>query len=267
MTSNPWRTAISKVVPNRVYIRGYDVTELAGNVSFGDVVYLLWTGELPQGNEGKILEDMFVIAADFSLNAPSTGAVRFVASCGVPVQAAVAAGVIAIGDLHGGAIEGCAKMLKEGVERAKKEGKSLDEMAEIIIKEHKEAGKRILGFGHPIHNNDSRRFRLFELAKEYGVAGDHIALAEAIEAKTEELIGRKLIINVDGAMAAVLADIGIDPMFGKAAFFVPRAAGLTAHAIEEMTRERPWRHVTLDECTYDGPDVRPLPERFKKKKE
>ena len=51
-----WRTALSAIEPNKILIRGYRVEELMERCSFGDVIYLTFTGELPKGNEGRILE-------------------------------------------------------------------------------------------------------------------------------------------------------------------------------------------------------------------
>src|SRR6266567_3203809 len=42
-----WNTAITRVEPNKVAVRGYDIAELMGRVSFGAAVYLILTGELP----------------------------------------------------------------------------------------------------------------------------------------------------------------------------------------------------------------------------
>ncbi len=103
--SDFWRTAISRVRPNEILVRGYPIEQLARQRSFGDVVHLLLTGELPRGEQGKLIEAMLVAVCEHSLASPSVDAVRFVASSGVPLQTAVAAGVSAIGDVHGGAIE------------------------------------------------------------------------------------------------------------------------------------------------------------------
>src|SRR3712207_389604 len=103
--SDFWKTSISKVSPNEILVRGYRVDELTRTRSFGDVVYLLLTGDLPKGNQGKLVEAILVSCCDHGLASPSADAVRFVASAGVPLQTAVAAGVSAIGEWHGGAIE------------------------------------------------------------------------------------------------------------------------------------------------------------------
>src|SRR5216683_6560731 len=108
-----WKTSLSAVEPNKILIRGYRVQDLMENCSFGDVIYLTFKGELPAGNEGRMIEMIVVSSTDHSFLAPSIDATRFVASGGVPLQSAVAAGILSLGDHHGGAIEQCAKLLQE----------------------------------------------------------------------------------------------------------------------------------------------------------
>jgi citrate synthase len=55
---------------------------------------------------------------------------------------------------------------------------------------------------------------------------------------------------VDGALAAVLFDLGFPPLFGKLIFIIGRVAGLTAQVTEEYTREKPMR-IRIP-VTYDG---------------
>src|SRR5437016_6141051 len=110
-----WRTALSAVEPNKILIRGYRVEDLMARCSFGDIMYLTFKGELPAGREGEIIEMIVVSSTDHSFLAPSIDATRFVASGGVPLQASVAAGIISLGDHHGGAIEQCARFLQESV--------------------------------------------------------------------------------------------------------------------------------------------------------
>ena len=247
-----WRTAITKVEPNHISIRGYAIQDLIGKHSFGEVVYLLFKGELPTPDRGKLIEAVLVATVDHSVMAPSACATRFVASGGVPIQSAVAAGLSALGDHHGGAIEQCQKLLEEGVKRMQAEKKSPAEMAEILLSEHKAAKKRIPGFGHPYHTTDPRTQALFELARELKLDGDHIQLAVAIGEKSEKVMGRKLVVNTDAAQAAVLAELNFPWQLARGFFVISRAAGLSAHAYEEITRERPFRAVDLAEVKYDG---------------
>ena len=248
-----WKTAISQVRPNEILVRGYPIEQLTRQCSFGDVVYLLLAGELPEGNEGRLVEAILVSCCDHSLASPSADAVRFVASCGVPLQTAVAAGVSAIGDVHGGAIEPCAKLLEQAVADNKP--------GTQVLRDLKTKGQRMPGYGHAVHKNDPRTAVLLSLAEEWKLAGPHTRLAREIEQATEAVIGRHLPMNVDGVIAALLCDMGIDPALGKAFFIIGRAPGYTAHACEQMTREKPFKAASHEEITYTGPGKRDIPAR------
>src|SRR4030043_1797048 len=143
-----WKTKITKVEPNHLVTKGYRQEDLIGNVPFSHVVYLLLKGELPSKEQGKMMDAILTACIDHGVTPPSTMASRIVASGDVPLPTAVAAGILSIGDAHGGAIEKGAKFLQEGVARMKKDGKKIDEIAKILVKENIEQKKRILGFGH-----------------------------------------------------------------------------------------------------------------------
>ncbi len=64
--------------------------------------------------------------------------------------------------------------------------------------------------------------------------------------------GRTLPVNVDGAMAALLLDLGIPPELGNTFFMMARVPGLVAHVYEEATRERPMRRIHPTDHEYDG---------------
>ncbi len=246
------RTGISLIQPGKILIRGYPLVEMIGRKSFGDLVYLLFSGNLPAGNEGKMVEAILVSSCEHGLATPSTNAARSVTSGGVPLQAAVGAGIIGLGDFHGGAIEGCAKVLQAHIEDARQG--TFEKVAEQIVEKHRAEGRRVLGYGHGIHApEDPRKIRLFETAHKLRVAGDHMKLSEAIESSLKKILGKALPINVDGAIGAIISDLRIHWSFGKGFFLISRAAGLTAHVQEEQIREVPMRRVyTWDEVVYDG---------------
>ena len=70
------------------------------------------------------------------------------------------------------------------------------------------------------------------------------------------MIGRQLPINVDGAIAALLCELGIPPEMGNAFFIIARLPGLVAHIHEEKTRMRPMRKIHPQDFEYDGPEER-----------
>jgi citrate synthase len=165
-----------------------------------------------------------------------------------------------MGELHGGAIESCAKMLQEGVAKAEKEGKTFKEIAEKIVHEYWVEGKVIPGIGHPFHKVDPRVDPLFEIAKEAGFPTKHVELLKAIKEVMERDYGRKFPINIDGAIAAVISDMGIDYRLGKAFFIMSRVVGLVAHVYEEIKRPAmdPIRDMARSKYKYDGPPERSL---------
>ncbi|MEM2900463.1 MAG: citryl-CoA lyase, partial [Thermoplasmata archaeon] len=224
----------------------------------------LLKGRLPNENEGRMMDAILTSSVDHGITPPSCVAARTVASAGVPLPTAVAAGVLAIGEAHGGAIEGCAKMLQECVIRAKEEKKSYEEIAAEVIKESKSKKTRILGFGHRFHTKDPRTAKLFLLAEELGIANEHEKMARAFEGEFAKS-GKPLPINVDGAIGAIISDMGFDYRLGKGFFLMGRVTGLVAEVYEEMTREKPMRRISPSKHEYDGPWERDLPERYTKK--
>lgn len=253
-----WSSKITKVEANHLVTRGYRQEDLIGNIPFPHVVYLLLKGEMPSKEHGKMMDAILTACIDHGVTPPTAMASRVVASGGVPLPTAVAAGVLSIGDAHGGAIEKGAKYLQEGILRANKENKKIDELAKILVKESREQKKRILGFGHRVHTFDPRTKKLFTLSDQLGITSDHIILSKAIEKELENQTGKKLPINVDGAIAAISSDMGFDWRLGKGFFLLGRVAGLTAHVYEEQTREKPMRRMFTVECEYDGPEEKDL---------
>jgi citrate synthase len=245
-----WKTSITKVAPNNVVTRGFRQQDLIGTLPFPHVAFLVLSGRLPSEAEGRMMDAMMTSCVDHGVTPPSALAARACASCGVPITTAIAAGIMSIGDVHGGAIENCARLLQTHA-RKMEEGKSAEETAAELLSELKAQGKRMPGLGHRLHTEDPRTKRLLALAEELGIAGRHVELALAIEAK---LSGKRpLPINVDGAIAALISDMGFDHRLGKAFFALGRVVGLTAQVYEEMTRERPMRRMCPVDVEYDGP--------------
>jgi len=202
------------------------------------------------------MDALLTVCLEHSLISPSVDATVFVASSGVPLQAAVSAGVAAMGDWHGGAIEEAAKMLQEGVAR---KTQPVKDAAEDILQAWKGMGKRLPGFGHPTHTADPRTKRLLEIATETALHGPHVKLAQAIESLTEKFFGKSLALNVDGCIAAIISDMGFDWRLGKGFFIVSRTPGLIAHAYEQMYYDKPYKAAHWSEINYTGPSERRVP--------
>ncbi len=250
-----WHSAITHIEPNKVAVRGYDIADLMGKASFGSAVHLILTGELPSPAIGKLMDGVLVASIDHGATPPSALAARTVASTGATLGASVAAGIMSINRHHGGAIEDCARQLRAISDRAVKESITVDEAAVRHLAAMKEAGERMPGFGHRYHTKDPRTARLFELAQQAGVDGAHMKAARAVE-KSFADAKKPLPINVDGAIGAILADVGINPSVFNGIFMIARTPGLVAHVVEEQTREKPMRRIDPVNHGYDGPAPR-----------
>ena len=252
----PWRTAITSSDEKSIFVRGYDVTSLMTQATFTDMIYLLHQGRLPAKDERRLFDAILIGVSDHGPSAPSAAAARIVASGNrQSLEAAVAAGVLAIGDAHGGAGYECMQMIRENLDQARRESVSIQDAARRLAASAKSERKRLPGMGHRIHTEDPRTRVLFEMASESGLAGDGIVFMQALEAEARQQI-RPLPVNVDGALAAVLHDLGFPPAAAKLIFIIGRVAGLTAQVMEEYAREKPMR-VRIP-VTYDGPPPREL---------
>jgi citrate synthase len=257
MSAAGWSTAITSIAPNEIRVRGYRIDELMGRVSYGEAVFLLLKGELPDAAVGRLMEAVLVASVDHGVTPPSTLAVRNAASTGAPLNACLASGALAVNRHHGGAVESCMQLLARGVAWMSS-GQSAAAAAATLVAEEKAAGRRLPGFGHRLHSDDPRSARLVALAREAGVAGAHVELAEAVVTALSDA-GKALPLNVDGAIAAVLADLAFPPDLANGFFILARTAGWMAHVAEEVGRERPMRRIEQGAASYDGPSPRAVP--------
>jgi citrate synthase len=259
MPDEKWKTAITEVKPNRIALRGYPLDELMGRISFAQAIYLVLKGEFPSPEVGKLIDAIFVSSIDHGASPPSVLAARTVASTGGELNAAIAAGVLAISRFHGGAIEEGQRMFLEIARRAAKRGADEDSVIRELLDEMKAQGKRASGYGHRLHTKDPRTGKLFALAENLHLAGKYVRIARSVEKILGDQMGKVLPINVDGAIAALLCDLGIPPEIGNAFFIISRVPGLVAHIHEEKTRMKPMRKIDPVNFEYDGPPERKMP--------
>ncbi|SER32065.1 citrate/2-methylcitrate synthase [Arthrobacter sp. OV608] len=255
-TTDDWSTNIAEVRDDDVLIRGRLLTSMIGKCSFGELAYLLISGRWPTKGQAHVLEAIMVSVMEHGIS-PTTTVTRMMASYGNPIQVGIAAGMLTIGDHHGGAGEQIAGWLREAIASVQSTG--VDRRDEIrtkarsIVTERRAAREPIEGFGHPHHDVDPRAPLLIRIANEYGVYGDYCLLLESIEAELEAAVGRRIATNIDGVSAALLLDLGLDPRLARPILMAPRTLSLAAHFIEEQDQGQKWRHVPGSQVTYTGP--------------
>ena len=222
---------ISKTEGGEHEIYGQKVTELMKQYSFVDTIFLLYTGKLPTDGERGLLDAMLVASAEHGIEAPSLYAPRVSVASGNSVHIGMAAGILAIGESHGGAGEAAAVLLAS------------DETPEQIVARFETEGKFIPGFGHKVYKDeDPRATIMYTKAKEGKLPLTGFEKAYAIETLLEKQKGKKLPLNIDGALAAGVLALGMDAAAAKVLFVFSRVAGMGAHAIEEKNQNNGyWR--------------------------
>ena len=228
--SQSFATNIATSDKTRITVRGKDlVGELIGQRTFTEMLFFALAHRMPQPGETRVLDACLVTLMEHGWT-PSSIVTRLMAdSTPGQAQVAIAAGLLAVGDVFAGTMDGCARLLAAGVEAADAASWCRDTVAY-----HRNNRLPMPGFGHPFHKpDDPRPPRLFEVAAEAGHSGRYIVLLHALGAEFDRVAGRHLTINATGAIAALLLEIGIPPVAMRAVAVVSRAGGLAGHVVEE----------------------------------
>ena len=257
VSSRSLKTTISKVETDKIITRGYNQRDLIEKIRYSDMIYLLLKGKLPSIKEGKIFNHVLVSFCDHGVTPPSTQTARLVASSGSPINSAVAGALLSFGHKHAGAIQKTMELYQSKInslyltEDSALDNKQIASLAIDIYNEYILGEKKIPGFGHRYHNVDPRADKLMDIVIKEGFVGPHIKLALAVEDLAYQKKGIRL--NVDGANAAILSDLGFDPETGLGIFIIGRIPGIIAHINEEKMEEEEFRRFCdLDDIEYYG---------------
>jgi len=232
---------------------------LCEEASFTELMCRTITGNtLFDREKGKLIEVMSVASVDHGVTPPSAQVTIISASTRVDYAVAVANGIGAITDVHGGAGAKAALFFTQCVSRSKKEGIDLKEATEEEVTEYIRAGRRIEGLGHRIHTQDPRRDVLWQLSEAAGVSGENVAVSKIISEAFKQVRGMDLPINVDGVIGSIVADMGLNPVIAKALFIWGRVAGLSAHYFEEILSQPEMRNINFAQAVYKGKPQREL---------
>jgi citrate synthase len=232
MTEPTITTNIATSDAATITVRGRDlVNELIGRHGFTDMLYFLITDRFPSPGQARVLDACLVTLMEHGFTPTSLVARLIQDSVPGETQVAMSAGLLAIGSVFVGTMEGCGRILRAGID----EGGDPDAYCRRVVAEHRAAKRAIPGFGHPFHKpDDPRPPRLFQVAAEAGVTGDYIALLKRLGAEIDRAYGRHLTINATGAIGALLLEIGLAPEVMRGIAVVSRSGGLIGHLLEEQ---------------------------------
>lgn len=262
-----WQTDIIDVHPGEISLRGYPIEGLLGRVGFVDTIWLMLRGELPSRAQATLFEAALVASVDHGPQAPSIAIARMAATCGVPINAAMASAINVLGDVHGGPGQQCMELYLEIDAELGRTG-DLVEATRVVLQRHRDAGVRYVpGFGHRFHPLDPRTPRLLSLVDAAAAAGTvdgrFAAIGRAVEDAISEGRPRRVPMNVDGVTAVIYCELGLTPELGRGVFILARSVGILAHASEQMTQGGRIKGPMPRSIgyTYTGPARRSVPLR------
>lgn len=231
--SEPLISEIGRMEQGEYHLRGTPISSLIREGDFLSTMWLAWTGARPTDAEHHMLQACLSASIDHGVEPPSAHVTRRVASCGKPVADAVAAGLLTLGPRHGNAASAASVWLRA----AREAGRS----AEDVAAEALQTKARLPGIGHPEYDIDPRTTALYELAKMHLSSQAHFDLGLEVARRMTEQKGKALPLNIDGAIGAIVADLGAPAAAADALFLVSRTAGLIAHAWEESGMSASYR--------------------------
>jgi citrate synthase len=264
-----WETEITDTAPGVIRIRGYAIEDLIGRVGFAEMIWLTLRGELPTKAQAQLFEAVLVSAVDHGPQAPSIAIARMAATCGVGINGAMASGINALGDVHGGAGQQCMELIAD-IDRREQRGTGRDIAVRQGLETFREReGGFVPGFGHRFHAVDPRAMRLSELIREAAGAGDvsgrYLAIGEAVQHELAHGKTRPPTMNVDGVTAVMLSELGFPSELGRGIFILSRSVGICAHAVEQSQKGERIKGPTPPEAgfRYRGRAPRSLPNEVK----
>ena len=226
-------TSISTHTNEDIFIRDKSLcNDLIGKLSFTKMLFFQILGRVPTEAETAVVDACLVTLMEHGLT-PSALASRLVYSSATEaMQGAVAAGILGVGSLFVGTMEGAAALIERILAADDRPAEAL-----AIATEHKAARLPLPGFGHHMHKpDDPRSIRLFDVATSEGVAGPHIETIQMLSAAIDEVYGQHITINATGAIAAALGDCGVPAQIMRGFAIITRAAGLVGHIHEEQQK-------------------------------
>ncbi|GHD45653.1 citryl-CoA lyase [Thalassobaculum fulvum] len=245
-------TSIATHTNEDIYIRDRSLCrELIGKLSFTEMIYFQILGRMPTPAQTAVVDACLVTLMEHGLT-PSALATRLIySSAPEAMQAGVAAGLMGVGSVFVGTMEGCATLLAEIL--AAPEG--VPAAARRVAEEHRAARRPLPGFGHHLHRpDDPRSIRLFQVARDQGVADRHVEAVLALSAAVDEVYGKHITINATGAIAACLGDCGVPAEILRGFALITRCAGLVGHVHEEQHKPamRAIWEAADEAVAYDG---------------
>ena len=233
---------------------GYPASELAAaGYQVEHIVGLLWLGRFLSSQEVAVIRRILILTADHGPCVSGALATILASSAGIPLAQSVAAGLLMIGPRFGGAVTDAAKYFKHGVDHSM-------EVEEFLVYMKKEVGP-VPGIGHRVkslRNPDNRVQSLIECVRDQEIETPVLDFALEVEKRTT-LKKENLILNVDGAIGAVLTDMGFPHEALNGFFVLARTIGFTGHWLDQQRQGSRLIRLFKWLVSYATPSKRAVP--------
>ena len=220
----------------------------------GNLLWLL-TGKKPSADATSLIDRDLIVHAEHGSNASSFAA-RVVIGTEANLHAAITAAIAALsGPAHGGAAEDVMKMAEEIGDPAR---------AAAYVKDKRDAGTAITGFGHRVYRAEDPRARhmragVERLSKEMGEP-KWFEILQAVVKAMAPYARHGVNVNVDFYSGVVYHLLGIKRDLFVPIFAIGRVPGWVVQVMEQQENNILIRPLTL----YNGPEARtykPIAER------
>lgn len=252
-----WVSEIAYKNVHRIVSRGYDTTEVMEQ-GYGvvDMLFVDYQARIPLIEEEKMLNYVMILALEDGLSMPAAIS-RLVAKSKTFLTQACGASILAFGHAYG-AYSAFGNRLEEYLEKVDDEGKSLEEVAELLVKEN--LYDEALG-ASSLMLKDPAAKRMFAQAEKLGVAGKYIAFTKEIVKAAQKASAEPVDLDMLGAIGATMMDLGFSPEATWTILAVTRSFAAGAHYIEEVERGEYMKigQTLTPKEDYDGPADRPVP--------
>jgi len=251
---------ISGEVNDTVRLLGKDLMQTVDDNTIASLVLSMLLGEQVQSKKAVEFTDyVFKLLMDHGPYVSGALNTIVAARAGKDLVSSLTAGIMTIGPRFGGAINAAAGEWLRGV----KDGVSAQEFVESFARR----GDVVPGIGHKKYHTDLPDPRVKALKGfTKNTNGDrYLKFALSIEAITTTK-KTNLILNVDGAIAAILLDILesefnydqqqlqelVDIEFFNALFVLSRSIGFTAHYLDQKRHDEGLLRLSPDDVRYIG---------------
>lgn len=234
-----FRSSISSDKGGEVTILGEPLVKFVGERGLSEIAISMFLGHQPKSNKTVEFYDLCLrLLVDHGPQVSGAVNTMITARAGKDLPSALATGILTIGPRFGGALNEASKNWLSAV--------ASGETPSAFVERFASSKQYIPGIGHKKYSSNNPDPRVLALLNSVEGNGQYITFAKAVADIT---VNKKaqLILNIDGAIAALLLDIMseeegyshgqlealIQTEFCNALFIFARSIGFTAHYLEQ----------------------------------